>query len=176
MTSIAFFFGVLLSILGGVLFGTSNPDHRSITALIPAFFGIALILLGIVARNEKARKHAMHFAALLGLVGLLGGVAMGIKALVGERAATVWGRKLRDGGPCAELFCSFASNHLLPSGGRGKRKKRPLNDAVQRFSRGTQRIHAAGYGRVFHQRRGVVRLAAGVDHQRSQAAPVFFDG
>jgi uncharacterized membrane protein HdeD (DUF308 family) len=85
---IAIFFGVLLSILGGVLFALA--EVKSSTALFPTYFGVALIILGFVARNEKARKHAMHFAAMLGLIGLVGGVAMGIKALIGERPATVW--------------------------------------------------------------------------------------
>jgi uncharacterized membrane protein HdeD (DUF308 family) len=85
---IAIIFGVLLTILGGVLFALA--EVKSPTALFPAYFGVALIILGFVARNEKARKHAMHFAAMLGLIGLVGGVAMGIKALTGERPATVW--------------------------------------------------------------------------------------
>jgi hypothetical protein len=67
MSNLAIVFGVLLGILGGVLFGLS--ESHSPTALIPAGFGIALILCGLIAKNEKARMHAMHFAALLGLLG-----------------------------------------------------------------------------------------------------------
>jgi hypothetical protein len=67
MAGIAILFGVLLSLLGGGLYFFS--ETRSPTALIPSFFGIALIVAGIVASNEKLRMHAMHFAALLGLVG-----------------------------------------------------------------------------------------------------------
>jgi hypothetical protein len=52
----------------------------SMTALIPAFFGIPLLLFGLVARSEnpKARMHAMHGAAVVGLVGALGGLGMGL--------------------------------------------------------------------------------------------------
>src|SRR2546423_1723336 len=69
MSNLAILFGVLLGILGGVLFGLS--ESHSPTALIPAGFGVGLILCGIVARNDKARMHAMHVAALIGLVGLV---------------------------------------------------------------------------------------------------------
>ena len=44
----------------------------SITALIPAFFGIPLALCGVVvALNEGLRKHAMHAAAVIGLLGFI---------------------------------------------------------------------------------------------------------
>jgi hypothetical protein len=41
------------------------------TAFIPSFFGIALIVLGVIARNEKFRMHAMHGAALVALLGFV---------------------------------------------------------------------------------------------------------
>ena len=44
----------------------------SVTALIPAFFGAVFVVLAIVARSESARKHAMHAAVALGLLGFLG--------------------------------------------------------------------------------------------------------
>src|SRR5687767_6819433 len=47
-----------------------------------------------------------------------------------------------------------------------------LNDAVQGSAGGGQGVDAAGHGGIFDQRRGVVRLDAGVDHQRAAAAPV----
>ena len=71
MPFLAIFFGVLLAILGGVLFGLSDPERQRITALIPTLFGVLLIILGIVARNEKRRMHAMHGAALVALIGLV---------------------------------------------------------------------------------------------------------
>jgi hypothetical protein len=44
------------------------------TALIPAYFGAALVLLGLIALSGPgARKHAMHFAAMVGLLGVVGG-------------------------------------------------------------------------------------------------------
>lgn len=50
----------------------------SLTALIPAAFGLVIALAGLIARDDRMRKHAMHaavFVALLGLLGSLRGVA-----------------------------------------------------------------------------------------------------
>jgi hypothetical protein len=45
---------------------------QAVTALIPAFFGAPLLICGLIARKEHLRKHAMHGAAMLGLLGVLG--------------------------------------------------------------------------------------------------------
>ncbi len=42
------------------------------TALIPALLGVLLAVCAAVARRPKARRHAMHAAVLLALLGLLG--------------------------------------------------------------------------------------------------------
>ena len=89
MTFIAMVFGILLSVLGVVLFAIAEPGHHSVTALIPTFFGVALIILGIVARQEKARMHAMHGAALLGLIGLIFPAVRAIVGLVGGTGFTL---------------------------------------------------------------------------------------
>ena len=44
----------------------------SLTALIPAAFGVIFCTLGAVARDPDKRKHTMHAAALLGLLAVLG--------------------------------------------------------------------------------------------------------
>jgi hypothetical protein len=67
-TTIAF--GVALIALG--LAGYFGSGGVSVTALIPAAFGVVLALLGVLARNEGMRKHAMHGAAMVGLLGFLG--------------------------------------------------------------------------------------------------------
>ncbi len=62
-------FGLALMVLGvGSYLAT---DAVSVTALIPAFFGAVLEGLGWLALNERMRKHAMHAAVALGLVGFL---------------------------------------------------------------------------------------------------------
>ncbi len=72
MANITTLIGALLTFMGPIFYLGSPPDHRSITALIPTFFGIPLTLLGLAARDEKKRKHATHGALALALLGLLG--------------------------------------------------------------------------------------------------------
>jgi fluoride ion exporter CrcB/FEX len=66
-------FGIVLIVLGlGGYFGT---DRVSLTALIPAAFGLLLVIFGALARDEKRRKMAMHIAVTIGLLGFLGTVS-----------------------------------------------------------------------------------------------------
>jgi uncharacterized membrane protein len=68
--------GALLVLVGIVGYGTATPGEDgkiSPTALIPAFFGAALILCGVLAFKDSLRKHVMHLAALIGVVGIVGG-------------------------------------------------------------------------------------------------------
>ena len=60
---------------------TAGPAKKSVTALIPAFFGIGLLICGIVALKESLLKHAMHGAAMLGLLGTLAGTGRGAMGL-----------------------------------------------------------------------------------------------
>ena len=73
MVKAATIFGILLIANG--LYGYTGGEVKSVTALIPAFFGIAILLCGIVsALNDSLRKHLMHFSAF---AALLGAVASG---------------------------------------------------------------------------------------------------
>ncbi|MBI3822362.1 MAG: hypothetical protein HY289_06750 [Planctomycetes bacterium] len=69
MAPIAIGFGVVLTILGPILFFLS--DTQSPTAFIPSGFGVALIVCGALALNEKFRMHAMHGAAVVGVLGVI---------------------------------------------------------------------------------------------------------
>jgi hypothetical protein len=70
MANVTIGFGLALAALGaGGYFATGRT---SLTALIPLAFGLLLLVCGIVARQESLRKHAMHAAAVLGLLGFLG--------------------------------------------------------------------------------------------------------
>lgn len=69
MASTTVIFGVLMILLG--LVGYFATGRSSFTALIPAVFGLLFVMLGVVARNEAARRHAMHAAAALGMIGFL---------------------------------------------------------------------------------------------------------
>ncbi len=64
--------------------GTAKPAPagRSVTALIPAFVGGLLVLCGLLALNEQYLKHAMHAAAMVGLLGAIAGAGRGTMGLV----------------------------------------------------------------------------------------------
>lgn len=71
--------GFLLIILGlASYFGTGQA---SVTALIPAFFGVVFVVLAMIASVENLNKHMMHAAAGIALIGLLG-AARGIPGLI----------------------------------------------------------------------------------------------
>jgi zinc transporter ZupT len=79
---------ILLGLLGYLspeIIGTPPEGSRG-TALIPAGFGLFLALLGLIAsQGGTKRKHAMHGAAMISLLGVLGGLAMPIvKGIKGE--------------------------------------------------------------------------------------------
>lgn len=63
-------FGLLLIVLGLASYVTTG--RTSVTALIPAFVGVVFVILAFVARNPAARKHVMHAAVALALLGALG--------------------------------------------------------------------------------------------------------
>ena len=67
-TTIAF--GVAFIIVG--LMGYFGTGMVSVTALISAAFGLLFVILGVLARNPGKRRHAMHAAALVGLLAVLG--------------------------------------------------------------------------------------------------------
>ncbi len=69
----AVIFGVILIVVGvaGYVHGMMN-EKASITALIPAFFGVVLAGLGAAANaSEGLRKHLMHAAVTVALIGFI---------------------------------------------------------------------------------------------------------
>jgi uncharacterized membrane protein HdeD (DUF308 family) len=77
MSTVTLVFGILFIILGVGGFVATGSEHK--TALIPAAFGIAFVICGVLARKDAMRKHAMHIAAMLGVLGVLGTVPGVIK-------------------------------------------------------------------------------------------------
>jgi hypothetical protein len=63
---------------GGVL----GVKEHSPTALIPAGIGAILIVCGILSRDDRLRKHVMHLAALVGVLGFFGALFRPVQALV----------------------------------------------------------------------------------------------
>ena len=82
MANITIIIGLLLIALGAG--GYYGGGQASMTAMIPAFFGLPIALLGVVALKEKLRKHAMHGAVLLGLLGFVGALMRPVMKLFGE--------------------------------------------------------------------------------------------
>jgi hypothetical protein len=68
---------ILLIVVGVVGYVGQDPNPEtgkvSPTALIPAAIGGVLAVCGLLAFSAKLRKHAMHFAAMVGLFGAVGG-------------------------------------------------------------------------------------------------------
>ena len=85
MAKSAIIFGSLLFLLGVV--GYFSTGRTSVTALIPSFFGLLILIAGLVGRSERLRPHAMHAAALLGLIGLAGTARAPFQLLSGGEAA-----------------------------------------------------------------------------------------
>lgn len=64
--------GIVLIILG--LYSYFGISSESITALIPSFLGVPMLVLGWFGLTEKNLKHTMHGAAVLMLLGFFGTV------------------------------------------------------------------------------------------------------
>jgi hypothetical protein len=100
--------------------------------LIPAYFGAAIVLCGLVALKEQFLKHAMHVAAMIGLVGFLAGAGMGLpklpKLLNGqaERPAAVK-LQLWMGGVCL-VFVVLCVNSFI----QARRRRRAAAAALER--------------------------------------------
>lgn len=77
MAKLTIVYGVIFIVMG--LYGYFGISSESITALIPTFFGIPMLILGWLGLNEKYLKHAMHGAAVLMLLGFAGTVSGLIK-------------------------------------------------------------------------------------------------
>ena len=73
MTTASIACGFLLILIGlaGYVHGVMN-DKASFTALIPAFIGAVMVFLGVLAgMKEGLRKHLMHAAVVVALLGFI---------------------------------------------------------------------------------------------------------
>lgn len=71
MTLLTISIGSMLIGVGVVAYITSGA--ASATALIPAFVGLILLIAGLVARAQPgSRRHALHAAMAVALIGVLG--------------------------------------------------------------------------------------------------------
>jgi hypothetical protein len=78
--------GMLLTLLGVICYAFAfqlGAAKRSVTALIPAFLGVVLILLGYFAAiKPNLRMHLMHGAVTLALLGFLAAAGRFISVMV----------------------------------------------------------------------------------------------
>jgi len=67
-------FGVLLIILGAGAFAVLQHQPHGLHSLIPAGFGLLLVIFGALANTEVAKRRMlfMHIAVTVGLLGFLG--------------------------------------------------------------------------------------------------------
>ncbi len=93
MKKIAVISGIVLVVVGLIGYGLPSVEvmedgevvdkERSLTALIPAAFGVLIFLCGLLAwLNPRASKMAMHVAASIALLGALAASAMGVSRLI----------------------------------------------------------------------------------------------
>ena len=81
MTIVGIMQGFFLIVIG-IIFYLFPEDKQSVTALIPSFIGLGLLIPGYLAyTNENMKMHAMHAAVLVSLIGTLGG-AMGLPDMI----------------------------------------------------------------------------------------------
>ncbi len=73
---------VLLIVIGITGYSAQDPGKASPTALIPAFLGGILALCGLLAFKDHLRKHAMHAAAALALLGGIGAMYPVVKRVI----------------------------------------------------------------------------------------------
>ena len=75
MPSTAIWFGRLLVLVGAIGYGYGmSQGAASVTALIPAFFGIVIMACGHLGMAETRRKLMMHIAVTVGLLGVIAAV------------------------------------------------------------------------------------------------------
>lgn len=71
MAKLTIVFGIVLIVLGVAVF-VATGSHAP-TALIPAYFGILLAILGLLANTPDSRRRMlfMHIAVTIGLLGFV---------------------------------------------------------------------------------------------------------
>jgi uncharacterized membrane protein YeaQ/YmgE (transglycosylase-associated protein family) len=97
--------------------GFPAPEKLSGTALIPAYVGAVLVVLGLLALKESLLKHAMHLAAMVGLLGFL--AALGRLVMTGK-VSGVGGASLMGMTLLCGVFVALCVNSFI----RARRRRR----------------------------------------------------
>ncbi len=88
MARIARVTGIVLIVLGAIYFVVTGSAHP--TSLIPAIFGVLLLVCGVLANTENTNRRMlwMHIAVTIGLLGFLFPGFRAGRALAGSAALT----------------------------------------------------------------------------------------
>ncbi len=78
--------GVLLIALGAGSFIGTGSAHK--TALIPALFGLPILICGLLAQNPARKALAMHIAVAIGIIGFVGSLVSFLKGVNGPAMQT----------------------------------------------------------------------------------------
>ncbi len=96
ITKLSILVGSLLTVLGIVLYFSTGK--ASVTALIPSFLGVPILVCGVLAKDEKKRKTVAHIALTLALLGALAGFGRGLPKLFGgDATVAIWGMLIMSG-------------------------------------------------------------------------------
>lgn len=82
------FLGILLILLGIISYFVTGMV--SITALIPAFFGIVFVILALIANSKPNwKQHIMHASVLLAIIGIIPTIGSVFDLIGGATASSV---------------------------------------------------------------------------------------
>ncbi len=70
-----------------------GEEKKSMTAMIPAFVGFPILILGTLALMPAARKHSMHLVAVIALLGAGAGLGRGLMKWSDFMAAADYGSR-----------------------------------------------------------------------------------
>ncbi len=80
MENVALLVGAILVAIG--VGGYATAEVKSPTALIPAAIGVVFLIVGVLVTAKPAtRKHSMHVAAMVALLGILAVGGRGVMSL-----------------------------------------------------------------------------------------------
>jgi hypothetical protein len=109
MARLSIVIGALMIALG--LGGYWLTGGVSATALIPAAFGVAIVMLGVYGNAESHRRTAMHLAMGVAIVGLIGSFS-GIVQVLTVLAADNVDRPLRAAATSRALMAGLLMIYL----------------------------------------------------------------
>lgn len=92
MPTLTIVIALIFIALGPIGWGLGEPGHKSMTALIPTFIGVPMLVLGLLAmKGGNLRKHTMHGVMLVSLLAIGGSAVRAVpgwlKLVQGEGVA-----------------------------------------------------------------------------------------